>query len=326
MTGQPKISVIVPVYNVEQYLQTCVESVLAQTYSNLEIILVDDGSTDGCPVLCDAYAARDARVRALHQENAGVSAARNAGVAMASGKLVAFVDSDDYAAPEMIERLYRTLAQNEAAVAVCGVRFVDEKGRTLPPRPARVCCVLDANAALKAMLYQTLFFTSPCGKLLPLELARAHPFPTGRRYEDMATTYLWLAGAEKVAVDTEPRYIYVQHAKSFMNRAFSAERFEQLAVADEVCAFVASRFPSVLPAARARRFAVCCQLLLQMPEDAPEYVDERKNLLAVMRRDAPGVMRDKNCRKKDRAAAAAFRVSGARGLRLLWRAARGGVK
>ena len=323
MTGQPKISVIVPVYNVEQYLQTCVESLLAQTYETIEIILVDDGATDGSPALCDAYAAKDARVRVLHQKNAGVSAARNAGTAMASGELVVFVDSDDYAAPEMIERLYSTLARNGADIGVCGVRFADEDGRTLPPQPARVCCVLDAQQALEAMLYQTLFFTSPCGKLLPLKLARAHPFPPGRRYEDMATTYRWIGGARKVAVDTEPYYVYVQHAQSFMNRAFSAERFDQLAVADEVCAFVAARFPPAIPAAQARRFAVCCQLLLQMPENAPEYVDEHKELLAVMRRDAPDVAKNKKCRKKDRAAAAVFCLTGERGLRRIWRIAQG---
>ena len=117
--NKPEISVIVPVYRVEKYLRQCVESIRAQTFRQLEIILVDDGSPDGCPALCDELAQEDARIRVIHQKNGGVSAARNTGINAAEGGCIAFVDSDDFIAPEMYEILYRELKQNSADVAVC---------------------------------------------------------------------------------------------------------------------------------------------------------------------------------------------------------------
>jgi len=108
---EPLISVIVPVYNVEAYLKRCVECLLGQTYRNLEIILVDDGSPDNCPALCDAYGKQDGRIQVLHQKNAGLSGARNAGIGIAKGSYLAFVDSDDYVAPDFIQSLYELLRE-----------------------------------------------------------------------------------------------------------------------------------------------------------------------------------------------------------------------
>ena len=123
--GMPLVSVIVPVYKVERYLRDCLDSIVAQTYSNLEIILVDDGSPDGCPAICDAYAMGDDRVRVVHKENGGVSSARNAGLDIACGKYVVFVDSDDLIAPGMIETLVREYGGEKTAIAVNFVRFAD---------------------------------------------------------------------------------------------------------------------------------------------------------------------------------------------------------
>lgn len=115
-----KISIIIPVYKVEQYLDRCVESVVKQTYENIEIILVDDGSPDNCPVLCDAWAAKDSRIKVIHKENAGVSAARNSGMEIATGEYIGFVDSDDYIEPEMFENLAAGITQSSSDLAVSG--------------------------------------------------------------------------------------------------------------------------------------------------------------------------------------------------------------
>ena len=134
MNSQPKISVIVPVYKVENFLDRCVESIVGQTYENLEIILVDDGSPDNCPALCDAAAAKDARIRVIHQKNGGLSAARNAGLDAARGAWIGFVDSDDYIAPEMYEVLYQAVQSTGADLALCDYAEVDETGAPcLPP-------------------------------------------------------------------------------------------------------------------------------------------------------------------------------------------------
>ena len=125
----PKLSVIVPVYNVEAYLPACIDSVLSQTFRDLELILIDDGSPDNCGRICDEYAKTDKRVRVLHQENRGVSAARNAGLRIASGEMIGFVDPDDWIAPEMYEILLKAVRDHDAQIAVCGFLFCDEAGK-----------------------------------------------------------------------------------------------------------------------------------------------------------------------------------------------------
>ena len=144
----PLLSIIVPVYKVENYLPKCMDSILAQTFTDFELILVDDGSPDNCPALCDAAAAKDARIRVIHQKNGGLSAARNAGLDAARGAWIGFVDSDDYIAPEMYEALYQAVQSTGADLALCDYAEVGEhdqgdaapdpmRGRSSRTRPAR---------------------------------------------------------------------------------------------------------------------------------------------------------------------------------------------
>ena len=130
---KPLLSIIVPVYDVERYLPKCIDSILAQTFTDFELILVEDGSPDNCPALCDAAAARDARIRVIHQKNGGLSAARNAGLDAARGEWIGFVDSDDYIAPEMYEALYKAVQSTGADLALCDYAEVNETGALCPP-------------------------------------------------------------------------------------------------------------------------------------------------------------------------------------------------
>ena len=123
------VSVVVPVYNVEPYLSQCIESLIRQTYPNIEIILVDDGSSDSCPDICDKYALTDQRVKVIHQKNAGVSAARNAGLRLASGKYIGFVDPDDWVQPDMYASMLDAMQQAQADIAICGYEYFDESGK-----------------------------------------------------------------------------------------------------------------------------------------------------------------------------------------------------
>ena len=137
------ISVIVPVYNVERYLRRCVDSILHQTYRNLEVLLVDDGSTDASGAICDEYAAQEERVTAVHQKNGGLSAARNAGLERAQGTYLCFVDSDDFLNSRMLETLCRDLQEQDADVAVVGFRMFVTGGRACPGRARRTGAVYD---------------------------------------------------------------------------------------------------------------------------------------------------------------------------------------
>ena len=130
-SGKPEISIIVPVYQVEKYLNECIDSILAQTFTDFELILVDDGSPDNCPALCDAAAKRDSRVRVIHKQNGGVSTARNAGLDAAQGNWIAFVDSDDTAAPEYLEKMHKAVLETGADFAICSSQCIDETGKTL---------------------------------------------------------------------------------------------------------------------------------------------------------------------------------------------------
>ena len=126
---KPLISVIVPIYKVEKYLTICVDSLLHQSYGNLEIILVDDGSPDECPAICDQYQNKDNRIKVIHKKNGGLSDARNAGLDIAQGEYVAFVDSDDFIDEDYICKLYDALQQNRASIAVCGIQIIDESNK-----------------------------------------------------------------------------------------------------------------------------------------------------------------------------------------------------
>lgn len=128
------ISVIVPVYKVERYLCRCVDSIIAQTYTNLQIILVDDGSPDGSGAICDDYAAKDPRITVIHKENGGLSDARNAGLGAARGSYIGFVDSDDYISVDMYEKLYKAIVACNADMSVCNFRYVDENGNNMEER------------------------------------------------------------------------------------------------------------------------------------------------------------------------------------------------
>lgn len=123
------ISIIVPIYNVEKYLSRCIDSILRQSYRDLELILVDDGSLDGCGVICDAYAKKDSRIIVIHQKNSGVSAARNAGLACAKGKFIGFIDPDDYIAPDMYQEMIEAMETTDAELVICGYNYVDEEGK-----------------------------------------------------------------------------------------------------------------------------------------------------------------------------------------------------
>ena len=235
---RPKISVIVPVYNVEGYLETCLASLAVQTYSDLEVILTDDASTDGGGRICDAWAARDGRFQVIHlPENRGISNARNEGVRRASGEYIAFVDSDDYVEPELLERLYDALAENRGDISVCG-----NEGLCLGAGPAQV---LSPEEAARCMARRALFLWTAWGKLFPAELAKQIPFDSQALCcEDLLFFYQVLKRVRRIAYVPDPLYHYVYREGSIINQGVTAKRCTVLSVLDRIC-----RDAAVLPEA-----------------------------------------------------------------------------
>lgn len=218
------ISVIIPVYKVEKYLCRCVDSVLAQTYANMEIILVDDGSPDNCPVMCDEYARQDSRVKVIHQENAGLSGARNAGIDMAQGQWLAFVDSDDYLAADFLERLYQACVDTGSSLSVCRWEYV--RGETIPEHGTGETRVYTGREML-ANLYvpDGAYFVVAWNKLYRKELFEDIRYPLGRIHEDEATTYRIYDKVKKAAYVDRSLYGYFVTPVS-ITRGFNPKRMD----------------------------------------------------------------------------------------------------
>lgn len=219
----PKISVIIPVYKVERYLDACVASVAGQTYADLEIILVDDGSPDNCPALCDAWAKKDARIKVIHRPNGGLSAARNSGLDIAAGEFIAFVDSDDKLEPQTLERALTAQQNTGADIVLFDYLCTDENDRPLPEQnPAG-----RQEETLTPPQFWQKYFTSgdACtyyvvawNKLYKAGLFRTLRYAAGKRYEDMFLLPHLIAQCGKIACLNFRGYRYAQRAGSIMSQ------------------------------------------------------------------------------------------------------------
>lgn len=209
-----KISVIVPVYKVEPYLRKCLDSILGQTYRDLEIVLVDDGSPDNCGAICDEYAAGDERIKVIHKENGGLSSARNAALDIVTGDYIGFVDSDDWVELDMFEYLLSGIQRHHADIAVCGMTEVypDDQKEISWDREL----VLNTEQAIAALLGPEPMENYVCNKLWKKELFQTIRFPVGCNYEDIATTYRLFELADKIVCLPLCKYLYLQRTDSIV--------------------------------------------------------------------------------------------------------------
>ena len=219
-----EISIIVPVYKVEKYLKKCVDSILAQTFSDFELILVDDGSPDNSGRICDDYAKKDARVRVVHKQNGGLSSARNAGIEVAKGKYLGFVDSDDYIAEDMYELLYKAIIKEEADLSICGIYDVYEgKDPIIKPTIKKT---VTAEEALLLILQGNIISVHAVNKLYKRELFSTIRYPEGKYHEDSFIIVDLLNQCHKVAIDSEQKYYYYHRLGSINTESFSEKQFE----------------------------------------------------------------------------------------------------
>lgn len=210
------ISVIIPVYNVEDYLPRCVDSVLAQTYTNLEIFLVDDGSPDNCGKICDEYAARDQRIKVIHKKNGGLSDARNAALDVCSGEYISFVDSDDYVSEDFIESLYHAIKSHHTRLAICGIMKFDEQGHIVADyTPSR-----QEETASGTKMMETVWRPSACNKLYDRSLFHGLRYPFGKLYEDLFIYHEILAQLDRVVLTGKNSYFYFTRQNSIINKKY----------------------------------------------------------------------------------------------------------
>lgn len=214
------VSVIIPVYKVEQYLERCVRSVTSQTYDNLEILLIDDGSPDRCGEMCDSFAAEDRRIRVIHQKNGGLSAARNTGIDASSGQWLFFIDSDDFIHRDCIGKLLAAAETSGADIASCGFEKTEDDTIRGDVRFPATEVISRDEAMRRLFLEEDTSFA--WGKIYRRELFQGIRFPEGRTFEDLATTHLLVNRCRAVACVSAPYYGYYQNPAS-ISHALNAE-------------------------------------------------------------------------------------------------------
>jgi len=210
------ISIIIPVYKVEKYLEKCIQSVINQTYENLQIILVDDGSPDNCGKICDEYAKKDHRIEVIHKSNGGLSDARNKGLEIAKGEYIGFVDSDDYIEADMYEVLYNLLKQYNADVSICNFYTVSQ-GKISIKNADNGINEYNRIEILKEILLDKNIQSYAWNKLYKKELFDEIKYPIGKKYEDIGTTFYLLEKCNKVVVTGKSEYYYINRQDSIVN-------------------------------------------------------------------------------------------------------------
>ena len=263
------ISVIVPVYRVEKYLPACIDSILNQTFTDFELILVDDGSPDRCPEICDETAKRDARVRAIHQANQGLSAARNAGIEAAHGAWLSFVDSDDFLAPDFLETLHDAAVRAGADCVLCGVQLTDEAGQKI----GQLLSVADGMRTGRSIL-ETLCrapeitYLVAWNKLYRRDVFQTLRYPVGMQNEDTYLAAELFDTVQTVICVSKPMYFYRQRADSIMHTAVTTRNLDRMWAFEHCFAYFEARgLEALMPDAEKKMFAKLTGVYYRLPKE-----------------------------------------------------------
>ncbi|WHY85192.1 glycosyltransferase [Neobacillus novalis] len=241
---KPVISIIVPVYNVEPFIEDCLNSILAQSFSNLEVILVNDGSTDKSGDICHEYEKLDRRVKVINQEYGGVSAARNAGVKVAQGVFIGFVDGDDRIDKDMYTKLYCLCEETNSDISICKLGR-EINGELINEEEEVFIKEMDNTEAMRELFKGDLYRFSLCNKLFKRKCFENIQFPEGRIHEDLSTTYRLIANADKAVYTNYIGYIYVKRENSILTSKFNQKRLDAFIGWDEILLFMNEKYPKL---------------------------------------------------------------------------------
>lgn len=256
------ISIIVPVYNAERYIDQCIQSIVDQTYKELEILLIEDGSLDNCGAICDKWVEKDERIKVYHVKNGGSAKARNIGLIHASGKYVGFVDADDFLFPEMYETLYSLAVSSQAEIAECGYYRVDsenifDKQKTSEKGVVRF---LNTEEALFENIRDNIVQQVVWNKLYLKRMIGQEYFTEGKYIDDEFWTYKIIGSAKKVVSTSERFYCYRQQTGSVMHQNFSIRRLDALEAKLQRLKYIEEKFPSIAKEAKINLYFTCIYL------------------------------------------------------------------
>lgn len=253
----PLISVTVPIYNVEEYLNRCVESIVNQTYQNLEIILVDDGSPDHCPQMCDEWVEKDKRIKVIHKQNGGLSDARNAGLKIATGEYISFIDSDDYIASDFFATLLAVMEKENSDVVECSVVKFYEDERFEKYSDNLAVTTSQTESALSGLIAENPFHQHVWNKLYKVDCLKGILFPVGKLNEDEFWTYQVFGRAQKVSKINKTMYYYFQRSDSIMGENYSIRRLDALEGKLNRQKYIEKNYPNLVVQAKIDFYGSC---------------------------------------------------------------------
>ncbi|MDT6641236.1 glycosyltransferase, partial [Enterococcus faecium] len=242
-TKMCRISIIVPVYNVEKYLKKCVDSILGQTFTDFELLLIDDGSTDNSGSICDELAKTDNRIKVIHKENGGLSDARNIGIEVAKGDFIGFIDSDDYIDEDMYAFLYNNILKYDAELSMCGIYDVHKNKEIKKLTPFSQ--LVTKSEAIELVLDGKLVVANAVSKLYKKELFENVRYPKGKIAEDAAVILKIINQCNKIHVDTSQKYYYYHRGDSITSKKFTKKDFDIIDVWNENEKWIIKNYPQM---------------------------------------------------------------------------------
>ncbi|MDM8304005.1 glycosyltransferase family 2 protein [Limosilactobacillus vaginalis] len=305
--NQPLISVIVPVYNVEHYLNKCIKSLVSQTYSNLEIIFINDGSTDQSLVILEQWKKRDSRIKLVNQVNQGLSSARNTGIRNSSGEYLTFVDSDDYVTNDYVEYMFNLLKKHnfKSPLAICSLMDVYSDSNKCQNMGNGNTITLSGKDCIKKMCYHDLVDTCAYAKLGKRELYNDHFFPEEMLFEDIGSTYKLFLQSNTVECGFEPKYFYVIKRNSIVTSSFNSKKLDLLTMTDKMAADVKNQFPDLKNAVLRRQVYARFSTLNQTLNENKNNNNIKKiqiKLISYINKYKNSILKDPNIPRRDRAA------------------------
>jgi len=265
------ISIIVTVYNIEKYIERCLNSLVSQTYDRIEIIIINDGSTDSSLKVCEKFEQSDKRIILITTKNRGVSKARNHAINICKGEYITIVDGDDYISNDYIEMLFKDLVNNKADIAACSWQNILENKSHITYSPKKECIILSKEEALRTILYQELIDFSPWGLLYKKSLFNEIRFPEGEIFEDLAILYKIFERANIVTYRDDKIYYYTIRKSGIILSKFNNEKMILIKNAQDMLIFIKNKYPNLEAAATSRLVRANFHILLQIPIKKENY-------------------------------------------------------
>lgn len=257
------ISVVIPIYNCEKYLNMCIDSVLEQTYKDIEIILIDDGSTDGSAKICEDYKNKDNRINVVYKNNGGASDARNTGIKIARGKYITFVDADDIVEKDYVKYLFYLIDKYSVNMSIAAYSIITNK-RKINIGQGYVEELLDVEECLDRLLCEKGFTVSPCAKLYDKKLFESTEYPKGKLFEDNETTYKLISQCESIAYGNRSIYNYYKRENSAMTSNFNMKKLDLIELTDAMCEDIEKKHPTLKDSTDKKRITARFSILRQI--------------------------------------------------------------